>query len=55
MECEAVPAFATGRATVFNWSCEGGVPVRGEQVFQVDGQGFIADFWYVIEPTDSDT
>jgi putative hemolysin len=56
---EVVPAAATGRATVFSWSCADGVPVKGEQVAQADAQGFIADFWYVIEPsataTDAET
>jgi putative hemolysin len=47
---EVVPAAAAGRATVFTWSCADGVPVKGEQVAQADAQGFIADFWYVIEP-----
>ena len=47
---EVVPAAATGRATVFTWSCADGAPVKGEQVAQADAQGFIADFWYVIAP-----
>ncbi len=51
---EVVPAAATGRATVFSWSCADGVPVKGEQVAQADAQGFIADFWYVIEPPAAD-
>lgn len=49
-DAEVVPAAAAGRATVFSWSCAGGAPVKGEQVAQADTQGFIADFWYVIEP-----
>ena len=48
---EVAPAAATGRATLFTWSCVDGAPVRGEQVAQADAQGFIADFWYLIEPT----
>jgi hypothetical protein len=48
---EVVPAAAAGRATVFAWSCADGAPVKGEQVAQADAQGFIADFWYVIEPS----
>lgn len=47
---EVVPAAAAGRATVFAWSCADGAPVKGEQVLQADAQGFIADFWYVVEP-----
>jgi putative hemolysin len=51
---EVVPAVATGRATVFAWSCADGAPVKGEQVAQADAQGFIADFWYVVEPPATD-
>lgn len=47
---DGAPAAATGRATVFAWSCANGVPVKGQQLTQADAQGFIADFWYVIEP-----
>ncbi len=47
---EVVPAAAAGRATLFAWSCKEGAPVRGEQIAQADAQGFIADFWYLIEP-----
>lgn len=48
---EVVPAAAAGRATVFAWSCANGAPVKGEPVLQADGQSFIAEFWYAIEPT----
>ncbi len=47
---EVVPAVATGRATVFAWSCANAAPVKGEQVLHADDQGFIAEFWYVVEP-----
>ena len=49
-DAEAVPAVATGRATVFAWSCADGAPVKGEQVLHADAQGFIAEFWYEIAP-----
>lgn len=48
---ESVPAAATGRATLFTWRCVNGTPEKGEQVAQADAQGFIADFWYVINPS----
>jgi len=47
---EFIPAVVTGRETVLSWSCVDGVPQAGEQLFQVDSQGFIADFWYLIDP-----
>ena len=49
-DAEVVPAAAAGRATVYTWGCAGGVPVNGEQVLHADAQGFIAEFWYAIEP-----
>lgn len=48
---ESVPAAATGRATVFTWRCVKGTPEKGEQVAHADDQGFIADFWYMIDPS----
>ncbi|MBX3016233.1 MAG: DUF333 domain-containing protein, partial [Caldilineaceae bacterium] len=50
---ESVPAVATGRATVFAWRCVNGTPEQGDQVFQADDQGFIADFWYVLDPANA--
>lgn len=48
-DAEVIPAAVTGRETVFAWSCEGEDAVAGEQVFQVDDRGFIADIWYQLE------
>lgn len=45
-----IPAAATGRETVYVWSCKDGKPVVGEQVTQVDAQGYPADFWTVVAP-----
>lgn len=47
---EGIPAYVTGRATVYNWACKDGKAVAGEQVFTVDPQGFLADFWYELTP-----
>lgn len=43
-----IPAAVTGRATVYEWRCANGTPEIVKQVFQVDAQGFLADFWYPI-------
>jgi putative hemolysin len=48
---EVVPAAATGRATIYAWRCDGETPAIVKQVHEPDAQGFIADFWYVIEPS----
>lgn len=42
---ESIPAAVTGRATVYEWKCGAGKPEAGRQVFQVDPQGYLADFW----------
>jgi hypothetical protein len=47
---DVIPAAVTGRATVYEWKCEGGKPAVVRQVFQVDSQGYLADFWYELAP-----
>lgn len=47
---DAIPAYVTGRDTVYEWRCTSGVPTIVQQVFQVDERGFIADVWYPISP-----
>jgi putative hemolysin len=47
---EAIPASATGRATVYEWACQDGKPQVVRQVFSVDAQGYLADFWYELSP-----
>jgi hypothetical protein len=43
-----IPAAVTGRATVYEWRCAGGKPEVVRQLFQVDPQGYLADFWYEL-------
>ena len=45
-----IPAAVTGRATVYEWKCNAGKPEAGRQIFQVDPQGFLANFWYKVTP-----
>jgi len=45
---EVIPAAVTGRATVYEWKCSEGKPAVVRQVFQVDAQGYVADFWYEL-------
>lgn len=47
---ESIPAAVTGRATVYEWKCSAGEPEVVRQVFQVDPQGFLADFWVELAP-----
>jgi hypothetical protein len=47
---EVIPAFVTGRATVYAWKCTGGVPEVLQQFAQPDAQGFLSNIWYAISP-----
>lgn len=47
---ESIPAFATGRATVYEWTCQDGKPEVVSQIFNSDAQGYLADFWYELTP-----
>ena len=47
---DSIPAAVTGRATVYEWKCNAGKPEVVRQVFQVDPQGYLADFWYELAP-----
>ncbi len=44
-----IPASVTGHDTIYGWSCQDGKPAAGEQVWQVDGRGFIAEIWYRLD------
>lgn len=46
-----IPAYVTGRATVYAWGCAGGAPVVLQQVNSPDPRGFLSRFWYRIEPS----
>ena len=45
---DVIPAVVTGRATVYEWTCDKDAPVASGQVLKVDAQGFLADFWYEL-------
>ncbi|MGC8786903.1 MAG: hypothetical protein ACP5Q1_05700 [Anaerolineae bacterium] len=47
---DVIPAYVTGRATVYEWKCQDGKPVVVSQIFAVDPQGYLADFWYELTP-----
>jgi putative hemolysin len=47
---DVIPAFAAGSSTIYAWSCQNGVPVRGKQVLQVDAQGYPTAYWYELTP-----
>jgi len=45
---EVIPAAVTGHETVYEWRCTKGSPEIVRQVLQVDGRGYVADFWYEL-------
>jgi hypothetical protein len=47
---DVIPAYVTGRATVYLWRCKEGVPQVVKQLTKPDGRGFLANIWYQIEP-----
>ena len=47
---EFIPAFVTGRATVYEWGCTDGKAVVIQQLFTGDPQGYLAEFWYELTP-----
>lgn len=50
-DADVIPAYVTGHATVYNWRCVDGEAEAGKQVLTADAQGYIAEFWYEIEPS----
>ena len=47
---DVVPAYAAGRATVFEWRCAAGDPVIARQVLDVDAAGYASAFWHRVVP-----
>ena len=43
-----IPAYVTGRATVYEWRCTSGAPEVVRQLDEPDGQGFLKSFWYEL-------
>ncbi len=47
-EAGTIPAYVTGRMTVYSWRCSHGLPATVRQVAWPDARGFIADHWHQI-------
>jgi|HubBroStandDraft_1064217.scaffolds.fasta_scaffold02542_7 hypothetical protein len=43
-----VPAYATGHASIYSWSCSAGNTVPGKRLAKIDHRGFRVDFWYRV-------
>ena len=44
-----IPAYVTGRATVFSWKCEDTKAVVEKQVSSADQAGYLAEYWYPLD------
>jgi len=49
-DSEFIPAYASGRTTVYEWKCSGGKTIIGKQIVEVDKAGYQKSFWYKIHP-----
>jgi len=49
-DADAIPMYATGRETVYEWRCMNGEPTPVRQIQSVDVQGYPADIWNVLSP-----
>lgn len=47
---DGIPAYVTGRATVYEWVCKKGKPEAVKQLFKGDTQGYPTVFWYELTP-----
>lgn len=47
---EIIPAAVTGRATVYEWGCKDGKPEVLKRLVESDPQGYLATFWYKLNP-----
>lgn len=45
-----VPAYVTGRETVYAWRCGEGAPAIARQVATADARGFLSNVWHRIAP-----
>lgn len=50
-DAAVVPAYVTGRATVYLWRCKGGQPMIVRQVTKPDARGYLSNIWYEIART----
>jgi hypothetical protein len=44
-----LPAYVTGRATIYSWECADAKPGVVRQLFTPDDAGYLAEFWYPLK------
>jgi len=45
---EGIPAYITGRVTIYSWNCKEGQPSLGSQIMMVDPQGYPSAYWHEL-------
>jgi hypothetical protein len=47
---EGIPAYITGRVTIYSWNCKEGKPGMVGQIMAVDPQGYPSAYWHELAP-----
>ncbi|MEQ9618502.1 MAG: hypothetical protein RIG61_04950 [Deltaproteobacteria bacterium] len=47
---EFIPAYASGRSTVYEWKCKGSKPEIVKKIIDADPVGYQKNIWYKISP-----
>jgi hypothetical protein len=50
LHAEVIPAVATGRTTVYEWTCANDMSEVVRQFAQPDARGCLPNIWYAISP-----
>jgi len=50
LDSEFIPAYASGRATIYEWRCKGKEPMIVKEITKPDAAGYISNIWYEITP-----
>ncbi len=49
-ESEFIPAYASGRTTIYEWKCQGKEPMIVREITKPDAAGYISNIWHDITP-----
>jgi hypothetical protein len=49
-DSEFIPAYASGRATIYEWKCKGKEPEIVRELTKPDAAGYISNIWYEMAP-----
>ncbi|HLE25325.1 MAG TPA: hypothetical protein VI935_06705 [Thermodesulfobacteriota bacterium] len=50
LDSEFIPAYASGRATIYEWRCKGKEPMIVREITKPDAAGYISNIWHEITP-----